>query len=240
MEAYEAAGGVIIRDLFDEEGGGYFSNAELLDRLVIEKLTAEAVTLSAEGWKWVKGNPEFDYRLASGLRRIYPRPLPLSEEEQAKLDTLEAEYEALSVQHDGEISDEVAGAFERLEIEIDALKGREEYEPDAVARAGAFLSLGHDGAVRIERGFILRKMSRSAAPGAAHPDADETGDAICADEGRTTRATSRTMPRRYRIGSSQSFRPIARRASEMHWPKVGCGAYRYRPCPCRTELLSRP
>lgn len=67
QEAYEAAGGVIIRDLFDDDGGGYFTDTTLLNRLVTEKLTAEAVTLSAEGWKWVLVAPEFDYRLASGM-----------------------------------------------------------------------------------------------------------------------------------------------------------------------------
>jgi hypothetical protein len=32
-KAYEEAGGTIIRDLFDDEGGGFFADAELLNRL---------------------------------------------------------------------------------------------------------------------------------------------------------------------------------------------------------------
>jgi ParB family transcriptional regulator, chromosome partitioning protein len=35
-DAYEAAGGVIVRDLFDEEGGGYLKDAASLNRLVRE------------------------------------------------------------------------------------------------------------------------------------------------------------------------------------------------------------
>lgn len=182
-EAYEAAGGVIIHDLFDEEDGGYFADPALLDRLVVEKLTAEAVALGAEGWKWIKVTPEFDYRLASGLRRAYPQPVPLSPDEQAKLDALESKYEALSVQHDGEISDEVATQFECLETEIDALKGREQYAPGIIARAGAFVSLGYDGAVRIERGFIRPEDEPVAESGASHVDSDEEAEAVCSDEG---------------------------------------------------------
>jgi len=37
-KAYEQAGGTIIRDLFDAEGGGYFADAELLNCLAREKL----------------------------------------------------------------------------------------------------------------------------------------------------------------------------------------------------------
>src|SRR5258708_7244951 len=59
-EAYEAAGGVIIRDLFDEDGGGFFADAALLNRLVREKLTAVANDIEAEGWKWIIVEPQFD------------------------------------------------------------------------------------------------------------------------------------------------------------------------------------
>ena len=41
-EAYEAAGGTILRDLFVEDHGGYFTDSELLDRLVLEKLEMAA------------------------------------------------------------------------------------------------------------------------------------------------------------------------------------------------------
>src|SRR5579864_9850286 len=88
-EAYQAAGGTIVRDLFDEEGGGYLNDAALLDRLVREKLAAEAANIEAEGWKWISVEPEYDYHAASGMRRIYAEPAQLSEADQAKLDELE-------------------------------------------------------------------------------------------------------------------------------------------------------
>jgi ParB family chromosome partitioning protein len=53
-EAYEAAGGSILRDLFAEDGGGWLTDSQLLDRLVREKLEVAAETIRNEGWKWVE------------------------------------------------------------------------------------------------------------------------------------------------------------------------------------------
>ncbi len=60
LEAYEAAGGPTHKDLFDEDGTCYLRDAALLDRLVAEKLDAEAEKLRAEGWGWVEAAPDID------------------------------------------------------------------------------------------------------------------------------------------------------------------------------------
>jgi hypothetical protein len=45
--------------------------------------------------------------------------------------------------------------FGELEAEVERLEAkRQAYDPEDVARGGAFVILNHDGAVRIERGFI--------------------------------------------------------------------------------------
>ena len=54
IAAYEAAGGVIGRDLFAHDDGGWLEDVALLDRLAAEKLAQEAETVGAEGWKWVE------------------------------------------------------------------------------------------------------------------------------------------------------------------------------------------
>jgi ParB family chromosome partitioning protein len=51
-EAYAEAGGIILRDLFTEDHGGFYEDVALLDRLVIEKLERVAAEVQAEGWKW--------------------------------------------------------------------------------------------------------------------------------------------------------------------------------------------
>lgn len=189
MERYEAAGGTVVRDLFSEdERGVYLEDAALLDRLVQERLEAEGETVRAEGWRWIAVHPEFAYGMAAGLRRVYPRPRVLGDEQQTRLDALEQELEALSLRHDGgEATPEVAAEIERLEAEIEALLGREAYDPDEVARAGALVCLGHDGTVRIERGFVRPEDEPRPGPeasegmgerwpGAAEAAAEEPGD----------------------------------------------------------------
>jgi len=53
LDAYEQAGGTVMRDLFEHDDGGWLQDVPLLDRLVTEKLRAEAETIAAEGWKWI-------------------------------------------------------------------------------------------------------------------------------------------------------------------------------------------
>jgi ParB family chromosome partitioning protein len=70
MEAYVAAGGAVLRDLFDEENGGYVTDRVLLFRLAAERLEAVAATVKAEGWKWAKVELERDY--STSYRYVYP------------------------------------------------------------------------------------------------------------------------------------------------------------------------
>ena len=170
-ETYQAAGGSIIRDLFDEEGGGFFADAALLNRLVREKLEAEAATIKAEGWKWIVIEPEFNHEMAAGMRRVYPEAAPLSEADQARLDELEQRYESLRDEDDGD-SEEIADKLQTLETEIEALTGAEQYQPEEIAIAGAFICLDHHGEPRIERGFVRAEdwKAKISAGKAAEPD----------------------------------------------------------------------
>jgi ParB family chromosome partitioning protein len=175
-KAYRAAGGAVVRDLFDREGGGYFADAALLSRLVREKLQTLAHEIIAEGWKWVSVEPEYDYERNATLRRIYPEAKPLSDAEQEKLDALEAEYNALC-DSEGDDTEDAASQIERLEAEIAALTGAEQYRPEVIAMAGAIVSLGRDGESRIERGFI---RPEDDAGEAAAGGADEPGGEVAA------------------------------------------------------------
>ncbi|MGD5601023.1 chromosome partitioning protein ParB, partial [Xanthomonas citri pv. citri] len=61
IEAYDAAGGDIIRDLFQQDDGGWLQDPMLLDRLVAERLEREAGNIRSEGWKWVEVAADFPY-----------------------------------------------------------------------------------------------------------------------------------------------------------------------------------
>jgi ParB family chromosome partitioning protein len=152
-KAYEEAGGSVIRDLFDAEGGGFFADAELLNRLANEKLQRHADKV-AEGWRWVIAEPELDHEACADMRRVFAKPVPLSKAERKRLRKLEARYKVLFDKYaDGEMPPEVGEKMERIEAAVEALQ-KEAYAPRDLALAGAFVTLANDGSVRIERGFV--------------------------------------------------------------------------------------
>jgi ParB family chromosome partitioning protein len=153
-KAYEEAGGLIIRDLFDAKGGGFFADAELLNRLAHQKLQAEAGKVAKEGWRWTVAEPELDHEACAKMRRVFAKPVPLSKAERKRLRKLDARYKALFDKYaDGDVPPEVAAKLERIEAAVAALQ-REEYAKGNLAIAGAFVTLAHDSSVRIERGFV--------------------------------------------------------------------------------------
>jgi ParB family chromosome partitioning protein len=157
IEAYEATGGVIMRDLFQSDDGGWLQDVTLLDRLVAEKLKAEAETVAAEGWKWIEVAVSFPYGATHGLRALEGEPLDLSADEQATIEAVNAEYQKLEAEHEG--ADELPGEVDQRLGEIEtALAAFDErpvrFEPADLARAGVFVSIGHDGRLDVERGYV--------------------------------------------------------------------------------------
>ncbi|WP_315762433.1 ParB/RepB/Spo0J family partition protein [Bradyrhizobium sp. SZCCHNS2005] len=182
-EAYTEAGGTILRDLFTEDRGGYFEDVALLDLLVTGKLGRAAEALrEAEGWKWTQAHLDFPH--AHGLRRTYPHPVELSAEDQAALDAAQAEFNSMTEQHEAaeELPDEVDARFGELETEIERLEAkRQAYDPDYIARGGAFVILNHDGTVRVERGFIRTEDEKPQPETEQAGDASESADAERSD-----------------------------------------------------------
>ncbi|MCV0368918.1 ParB/RepB/Spo0J family partition protein [Filomicrobium sp.] len=157
IEAYEAAGGVTMRDLFQSDDGGWLQDPALLDRLVAEKLKATAETIAAEGWKWIEVAVSFPYDATRGLRELQGEPLDLSAEEQAAIDALNAEYQKLEADYEGadELPDEVDQRLGEIETALATFDTRPvRFEPDEIARAGVFISIAHDGSLDIDRGYV--------------------------------------------------------------------------------------
>jgi ParB family chromosome partitioning protein len=151
LDAYEAAGGAIRRDLFDPEDGGYMLDSELLDKLVAEALEQAADQVRAEGWQWVQIVPELDYEFLSSFERRYPEDVPLTDEQQSELAALAAEYDEL-VDTDDEA--EIKRLAE-IEQRMDEIEASSEQWPDAtLAIAGAVVSVGYHGDIRVERGLV--------------------------------------------------------------------------------------
>jgi ParB family chromosome partitioning protein len=160
-EAYQAAGGVITRDLFNGEGAGYCTDAALLNRLVRDKLQRASRKVMAEGWKWVQVEPDFNHELVAGMRRIFPA---LDADDEAKQIALEAERDALYAAETVDTEEEFSAKVEALVGQIAALAEREQYRSGDIAMAGVFVCLGHDARVRIERGYVRKEDMPQASP----------------------------------------------------------------------------
>ncbi len=156
-EDYIAAGGPIMRDLFQQDDGGWLQDAGLLARVVAERLERDADAIRAEGWKWVEMAPEFPYGHSYGLRRIAGTRRPLSDEEIAQVEALRAEAEQLEEEaaEADEVSDDADARLAEIEAEIDAITQRPPvYNADDIAMAGVFVSIDGNGALRVERGYV--------------------------------------------------------------------------------------
>ncbi|TBR27765.1 MAG: ParB/RepB/Spo0J family partition protein, partial [Reyranella sp.] len=157
LDAYEAAGGVVLRDLFEEDGGGWLQDVALLDRLATAKLATEAEKIATEGWKWIEVAVDFQYGHARHLRRLDGVEVELTPDEQATFDALTAEQAKLESEYEGadELPDEVDARLGEIEEALAAFDSRPvRYEPAEIARAGVFVSIDADGQLAADRGYL--------------------------------------------------------------------------------------
>lgn len=171
QQAYLDAGGFILRDLFTEDGGGYFKDIPLLDQLTSEKLNELTIALQyEEGWKWAQCAVEFPH--AHGYRRAYKKPVELSSEDQETLATAREAYDTLTTEFEGveELPDDIDERFGELEATIERIEDKTRaFDPEDVARGGIIVALSHDGQPRIERGF---QRTEDLLPGPHASEAD--------------------------------------------------------------------
>ena len=182
IDAYEQAGGIVMRDLFQQDDGGWLENVGLLDALVAEKLKAEAEKIAAEGWKWIEVNVDFPFGHTHHLRELEGTPTDLTAEEQATIEALKAEYAKLEAEYENadELPDDVDARLGEIETALAAFEDRPvSYDPAEIARAGVFVSIDSDGSLSVDRGYV---RPEDEAPASANTDG-ETGSDGNASEG---------------------------------------------------------
>jgi len=158
IKAYEAAGGVLLRDLFDDNAAAHMENPELLERLAIEKLQDAAKTYDAD-WKWVEVHLSVDYGAFRSFGRVYPQDIEPDADLLAEENALMAREEELAAANDGaDWTDAEADEYYAIEPrlrEIEALqKARQPYAAADQAIAGCVVTIGHDGTLRVEKGLV--------------------------------------------------------------------------------------
>lgn len=173
VDAYLAAGGSIVRDLFEADDGGWLTDPPLLDRLVDEKLTAIGARIGAEGWKWVQTAIDMPWQATRGLRMLDSTEVAMTEAEEATVAALETEADELSEKWSDEpdVPEEVHARLEAIEAEIGALTDRPRIFDEAeIPIAGTLVSIDYDGTIRVDRGFVRPEDEPVV-------EAEEAGDA---------------------------------------------------------------
>lgn len=194
-EAYQAAGGRIEADLFDEAGAETWTDVEILDRLASERMTAATEEVRAStGIAEVRVSldssiPWHEVRQLRRVRGSVPEPTP---ETTARMDALTAELEELEavVERDEEegSTDAIWERIEALTDEIETLSNpRPELTLEQRASAIAFLVLGTDGVPRLHHEYFAAKAEPIASP--------VDGDEMAAEDAPASAAAPRLSQR---------------------------------------------
>ncbi|UXR92899.1 ParB/RepB/Spo0J family partition protein [Agrobacterium tumefaciens] len=179
IDAYEAAGGYVLRDLFEDDNGGWLQDPVLLDRMVGEKLKTIADEIAGEGWKWVEMAVNFPYGHNDGLRGLVGTTIDLTEEERATREALRGEHDRLETEYAGadDVPDEIDQRLGEIEQALDAFEQRPViYDPTEITRAGVFVSIDRDGDLVVDRGYV-RPEDETPVDIDGEENKDDTDDA---------------------------------------------------------------
>lgn len=152
VEAYEAAGGAVRRDLFSEQDDCYLEDVPLLQKLASEKLE-QIVTVLQGAWKWAEARESFGWGEQRDYRIIRSHQLEeVPEKLTKKRDSLQEKLEALQEAEADEADyDKAARQLEQTEAKIAEYFG---FTPEEKAIAGCVVTIGWDGDADITYGLV--------------------------------------------------------------------------------------
>jgi len=204
IEAYEAAGGGVRRDLFsDERQGAYLTDAALLDSLARDKLAGVADQARAEGWGWVEVVPRATHAELHAFQRARRERRSPTKAEAKRVAKLEAKQRELQDQiDDGDeaMPDEAVQALhDELDQVGDELEAIEQtlgiYAPGVVTVAGAVVSVDHTGGVVVHRGLLREGQAKALRTSERQQTGVADADAATDKEARAKLGISEKLAR---------------------------------------------
>ena len=189
IEAYEAAGGTVLRDLFadEHETGVWLEDAPLLTELAMAKLTTAAEKL-ARRWKWAQPVLEADWSATARFGRIRPVPGEQTDAETAEIERLSERHIELANMDDDDWTEALVAESdaieERLEAIAAAVDARAAFRPEDFAVAGCIVTVGRDGTLQVIEGLVKPEDMPSETGDATGADGPQQGADPTADAGR--------------------------------------------------------
>ena len=183
VEAYEAGGGQVLRDLFSREDDSavWFDDPALLNNLAMEKLRVFKDELATR-WKWAISMVEVDWNTTARYGRIHPEPAKRTPEEQAEIEKLEARQGVLAELDDDDWTEELVREAETIETRLDEIEGgieaRAVYKREDFGIAGCIATIARDGTLQVIDGLVRPEdmpKETAAESGAAQTGADSAG-----------------------------------------------------------------
>jgi ParB/RepB/Spo0J family partition protein len=181
LEAYEAAGGIVRRDLFEDDLV-FLDSPDVLDTLATAKLEELRAPLLAEGWGWVNVNIGSGRGDAGSMHRIRPEWHTPTQEQidtanafSTKAASLEQALEADPANE--ALTDELAQVRGQLTDLSDSLR---HFDPEKQSLAGCVISIDFEGHVDTIIGIIAKGDQKKIA----RIDARRAAEKAKADEAR--------------------------------------------------------
>ena len=159
VDAYEAAGGPVLRDLFADEyeNGVWLEDPALLMKLALDRLQTAADELATR-WKWAEPRLDVDWSDLARFGRVRPTPAQRTCEEQAEIERLHSRQGQFAELDDDEwteaLAEEAEGIDTRLAEIDEAVKARAVFSPDDIALAGCIVTVGGDGTLQLVQGLV--------------------------------------------------------------------------------------
>lgn len=232
VAAYEAAGGGVRRDLFSDDTRGVFLiDAALLDTLARDKLATVADNIRAEGWAWVETVPRITSAELHGFQRARRDRRTPNKNEAKRIVKSQARQQAIDdrLNADGaeDIAEDEALALYEESDKLGAELGTIEqsllvFAPEALAMAGAIVTVDHVGEVAIHRG-LLRESEAKALRTQERQDMKVGGDADGKQQEPTAPGISEKLARRL-----SAHRTAALQAEVARHPQVALVAVVHR------------
>lgn len=195
LEAYQAAGGQLRRDLFSEEV--FILDVPLLERLVAERLEACAEVLRADGWAWVEIGDSPNFATTTRLEGDFSES---TDEELAELEALDARMEA------GEIlPPEDLVRFVMLEEAL--------FTPEQKAASGVRIGVGSFGRLDAWPGLLREGEAPPPAPEQGVEDQEE-GEGDTRTDNRTVQVG--THERALKKPGDLSFKAVQQLQAEAN------------------------
>ncbi|MGO4392746.1 ParB/RepB/Spo0J family partition protein [Variovorax sp. M-6] len=182
IEAYEAEGGIVRRDLFSVSTDEcWLQDGALVQKLALARLEEAAEVERAAGWSWVEAHLRVDYATMNGFDRERPRARKMTDEQaqgmevwkalaedaRAAIAALNREWDA--VEEDSEEGEALAVRIEKAEADAEQIResisllhaSLAEWSAKQIASCGVIVTMSHDGRIEVTRG-LMRAQDKKA------------------------------------------------------------------------------